>query len=68
MLYQQTQHSDLIGFQIPFQSDLKNLFLHPKIMKKDLTTTNVSHQSMDHLDNSCELIQIDLSFEFQVNI
>ncbi len=42
MLYQQTQHSDLIGFQIPFQSDLKNLFLHPKIMKKDLTTTNVS--------------------------
>ncbi len=26
---QQAQNSDLIGFQIPFQFDLKNLFQHP---------------------------------------
>ncbi len=27
--YQQVQHGDLIGFQIPLQSDLKILFQHP---------------------------------------
>jgi hypothetical protein len=61
--YQQAQHNDIISLQF----DFKNLFLHPQSHQEIESLQMFHNQSMDHLAKSWKLIQIDLSFEFQVD-